>query len=413
VGGEAQALRAALAQLPDTADPTALSRLRAAHPGAGPALVGALATQVRLQRLARDRLGSWADDMILEEEALQQATRRAVARYRAARLAEQLGTDLTVTDIGCGLGVDARALAETGFTVLAIEQDPWRAEAAEVNLGGFAGRQAGGLGLADGDPPRVRVLCADATALGSTVLESCGAAYVDPARRAHAGPRDVGGGRSQPLGDPAQWSPPWPWVVALAERMPVVAKVAPGISARQVPPGADIEWLDHGGATVEASVWLGELGQGDVRATALTDTGAETLRAPRDAPMVIGPVTSTALTYLLEPAECVVHADLVGALATRCDAPRLDAGTWLTTDDPPESRLVKPWLITTEVPHRAGDLRAWLRGHGSVTWKTRDAQVSAAVWDRRVGHRPSRDGRAVTIVVTAAGRAFAVERAID
>jgi tRNA A37 N6-isopentenylltransferase MiaA len=77
---QAGALREALAALSDTADPGALAGVRAAYPEADPGLISALATQLRLQRRAEDRLGSWAQEMVLEEEALQQATRRYAKR---------------------------------------------------------------------------------------------------------------------------------------------------------------------------------------------------------------------------------------------------------------------------------------------------------------------------------------------
>lgn len=396
VTDEAWRLRAAVAALPDTADPRALSALRARHPEADPTLVSALATQVRLQRRAEDRLGPWATDMILEEEALQQATRRDVARYRAARLAERLGPGpRTVADIGCSIGVDARALAEAGFHVIAIERDPWRAEAAEVNLAEHA--------------QRVRIVHGDAVSLGPELLDTCDAAYVDPARRAPGGPRRIDGGRSRATTNPADWSPPWPWVLSLSERLPVVAKVAPGFDPRRAPTAADIEWVDHEGETVEASVWMGSLGHAARRATALSDDRMASIEAPRNAPPDLGPATSEASAYLLEPTPAVVRADLVGRLATDLAAARLDGGTWLTAETVTDTALARGWRITEEIPHRTRDLRAWLRGRGSVTWKTADAHVSATEWDRRVGHRPE-VGEAVTVVITGQDRAFAVER---
>ena len=395
---EARALGEALAALPDTTDAAALSSLRASHPDADPALIAALATQVRLRRRATDRLGSWAGEVVLEDEALQQATRRDVALYRAARLVQGLGRDgATIADLGCGLGIDARALAEHGCHVIAVERDPWRAEAAEVNLATF------------GD--RVSVMCADATALDADLLDSCDAAYADPARRAVGGPRRIDGGRSRSVHAPDAWSPPWPWIVSLAERLPTVAKVAPGFDAHKAPSGADIEWIDHGGETVEASVWLGSLGHGARRATALIDDRGTSIEAPRDAPPDPGPSTTRASAYLLEPTPAVVRADLVGSLAADLAAARLDGGTWLTSETVPDTPLARGWRITEEVPHQARDLRAWLRGRGSVTWKTVDAHVSAPTWDRRVGHRPG-DGAAVTVIITGQGRAFAVERSI-
>ena len=403
VTAAAQALSREIATLADTADPGALSALRRQHPEADPTLISALATQVRLRRRAHDRLGPWAAEMVLEEEALQQATRRDVALYRAARLAQRLGTaradsDLTIADIGCGLGIDARALAEAGLRVIAIERDPWRAEAAEVNLAAHSSR--------------VRVVGGDAQSTASSVLDSCDAAYVDPARRAHAGPRRIDGGRSRATTDPGDWSPPWPWVLALSARMPVVAKVAPGFDQRHAPADADIEWIDHGGETVEATVWLGTLGHGMRRATAVLADRAESLEASAPDTGRPGPTTHQARRLLLEPTPGIARARLVTDLAERLGAQRVDGGGWLTADDAPDTALARAWRVLDEVAHNARELRAWLRGHGSVTWKTADAGVSASAWDRRVGHRPT-GGSPITIVITGQGRAFAVERATD
>ncbi len=397
----ARAIREEITSLADTADPGALSTLRRQHPEADPALISALATQVRLERRARDRLGGWAADMVLEDEALQQATRRDVARYRAARMAQLLGAgrrlgDLTVADIGCGLGVDARALAETGLRVIAIERDPWRADAAEVNLAAYASH--------------VHVIRADALTLDTSILDACDAAYVDPARRAQGGPRRIDGGRTRAAHDPAEWSPPWPWVLSLSERMPVVAKVAPGFDPRMAPPGADVEWVDHDGETVEATVWLGAAGSAARRATAITADRAESLEAPTSESGRSGPATAEPGLLLLEPTPAIARARLLADLAEHLGAPRLDGGGWLTANESCDSLLARSWRIIEEVPHGARELRAWLRGRGSVTWKTVDARVSAAEWDRRVGHRSS-TGTSVTIVITGQGRAFAVERA--
>ena len=403
VTAQAQALRLEIAALPETADPGALSALRRQHPEVDPALISALATQVRLQRRGQDRLGGWAADMVLEEEALQQATRREVARYRAGRLARLLSAthpigDLTVADIGCGLGVDARALAETGLRVIAIERDPWRAEAAEVNLAAYASH--------------VRVRRGDVLALDASFLEACDAAYVDPARRAPGGPRRIDGGRARATHDPSDWSPPWPWVLSLSERMPVVAKVAPGFDPGLAPSGADVEWIDHDGETVEATTWLGALGRGMRRATAVMADGAESLEAPASEAGRSGPSTTQTGLLLLEPSPGVARARLVGELAEQLGAPRLDGGGWLTADAVPMTLLARSWQVLEEVPYGARELRAWLRGRGSVTWKTADAHVSAAQWDRRVGHRPA-GGTSVTVVITGQGRAFAVERGTD
>ncbi len=403
---EAQRLLEGLRELPDATDPAALTRFRRAHPWADAALVAGLATQVRLQRRALPRLGPCAHDLILDEEALQQATRTMVANYRARAMAHQLGlvqvAGTEIADIGCGLGLDARALAEAGFRVLAIERDPWRAEAAEINLAPYS--------------DRARVLCADATALDPQVLATCAAAYVDPARRATGAPRRADGGRARAVTSPESWSPPWPWVLTLAQRMPVIVKAAPGFDSRHAPTDADIEWIDQAGETLETTVWM-RWGQGaqrpaELRATVVDAEQSVSITRPRDSAPRQGPSTSTIRTWLLEPSPAVVRAGLVGAFAEDSGAARLDGGSWLTADAPAGAPLARAWRVLAEVPSAARELRDWLRPYGAVTWKTSDTRASAADWDRRVSHRPARDGSAVTIIVTAQGRAVAVERAV-
>ncbi|MFM7211333.1 MAG: SAM-dependent methyltransferase, partial [Actinomycetota bacterium] len=74
------------------ADPlAAISAVRRAHPEIDPALVSALATQARLRARARPRLHPWADDLVLSDAGLQQASRSAVALYRGAELTRRLG----------------------------------------------------------------------------------------------------------------------------------------------------------------------------------------------------------------------------------------------------------------------------------------------------------------------------------
>ncbi len=381
----------AIGALEDLADPAALTRVRREHPGADPDLVAAIATQVDLRRRAAPRLGPWASTALWDPEAVQQATRADVARYRARALAERWGGG-TVADIGSSVGADAHALAQAGFTVVAIERDPWRAEAARINL-------------ASDD---VTVVCGDVLTLGTDILAACDAVYVDPARRPHAGPLRADGRRSRPVSDPQQWSPPWSWVVELSQTTPVVAKVAPGMDSRLIPPGADVEWVDHHGETVEATVWMGPGTRGERRATSIAADAVDSLA--RTANSQDGGCTVTVVQRLLiEPSPGVVRAGLVGALAERLDAGRLQDSTWLTAEGFSPTPLARAWQVIAEVPHTPRDLRAWLRGRGRVTWKTADTAASAKDWERRVGHRPA--GAAdVTIVITGAGRAFAVAR---
>lgn len=121
----------------------------------------------------------------------------------------------SVADLGCGLGLDALALAEVGLSVLAVERDPATAELARAN--------AAALGLA----ARLHVVTGAAE---EADLSAVDAVFADPARRAH--------GRR--LHDPQQWYPPLAWVLARSVDA-LGVKVAPGLPVADVPDDVERE----------------------------------------------------------------------------------------------------------------------------------------------------------------------------
>ena len=64
-----------------------------------------------LRRRAAAKFGPFADRMLFTEAGLEQATRLVVARHRAARL--RAFDALSLVDLGCGIGGDLLAAAET------------------------------------------------------------------------------------------------------------------------------------------------------------------------------------------------------------------------------------------------------------------------------------------------------------
>jgi hypothetical protein len=84
------------------------------------------------RRRARARFGELADQLFFTRDALAQATSPVVAAYHAAGLSAAPGE--TVVDLGCGVGMDAIALAQTtAARVLAIDRDPARLIFARAN----------------------------------------------------------------------------------------------------------------------------------------------------------------------------------------------------------------------------------------------------------------------------------------
>lgn len=240
---------AALIAAADPTDPLrATTALRRQFPDADPELVRAALTQAALAQRARNRFGEEAGALLWTSDGLEQASRPAPARYRAARLVA-LGA-MSAVDLTSGVGMDALAMAAAGLTVLAIEADPATADLAAAN----AGRLGQGRTTVRCGSCLDERLMADVRALGA------GAWFADPGRRGEARAAD---GRHLRLDDPEQWSPPWSWVRAQAGAAPVVmAKAAPGAAHEALVaavPGcrASVEWVSAGGDLLEAcATWL-------------------------------------------------------------------------------------------------------------------------------------------------------------
>ena len=366
---EGQAL---LAELPayDTEGALALGgRLRRRHP---PELVAAALTQARLRARAVPKFGELASLLHFTPEGLEQATRFSVAKRHAQRYRD--AGCRRVADLGCGIGADTLALAQAGLEVLAVDRDPLTCAVAAANA------------AASGVEARVEVRCADVTAVD---LSGCEAAYCDPARRDG---RDGGRRRF----DPEAWSPPYSWVLALAERLPTGAKVAPGIPHQALPAGAEAEWVSDGGDVVEAGLWWGPMSSGVRRRATLLPAGATligegSLRPP------VGPVGR----WLHEPDGAVIRSGLVGELAGELGARVVDETiAYLTTDELAPSAYAASYEVTDVLGFSVKRLRALLRerGVGDVVVKKRGSAVEPQALRRQL--RLPGLGPTATVVLT-------------
>jgi len=338
--------------------------------------VAAALTQADLRRRAAAKFGDDAARMYFTPEGLEQATRRPVARHRAARLvAAQAGT---VIDLGCGIGGDLVAVAAAGLTVAGVDLDPLRVEIARANL------DALGLGGA--------VTVADATEVDHTGFE---VAFADPARRSARG-------RTFAVDD---WTPPWPFVQGLLARTSCV-KVAPGIPHGLVPDGVEAEWVSDHGEVKEAALWSGALATTRRRATVIGDGGLATL-TDEDAPSAgDGPAQVRDVgAYLYEPDGAVIRAGLVTAVAAGVDGGLIDEHiAYVTGDQAFRTPFARSYRVLEELPQREKHLRAALRerGIGRLTIKKRGVAVVPEELRKRLALAGDAEG---TIVLTrAAGK---------
>ena len=293
---DGQALLARAEEL-DPADPLRAQTALRRHAGAEHA--AAALTQAGLRRRAVAKFGDLAARLYFTPDGLEQATRLAVARHRAARL--RAFDALSLVDLGCGIGGDLLAAAETGIVSVGVDLDPVRVAVAGANLAA--------LGL-DGV-----VSVVDATTIDTSPFD---VAYADPARRSARG-------RSFDVDD---WTPPWSFVESLLARDSCV-KVAPGIPHDLVPEGVEAEWVSDHGEVKEAALWSGRLATTRRRATVIGDGGLATLTDEDDPGAGVRPVGR----YLYEPDGAVIRAGLVTAVAAACDGGLLDEHiAYVTTD---------------------------------------------------------------------------------
>jgi hypothetical protein len=424
---EAQAALAELAgqDLGEQASLTLLARLRRRWQ---PDQAAALLDQARLRRKAGDKFPHPAR-LLLTDDALQQASSRAVATYRAQQFAAALQrspgvaphspptvhpSQPIVADLGCGLGADTIALAEAGLHVLAIERDPVRAHIAAANIAA--------LGLAE----RVEVVCGDWRTEAPTLTLTLTLSQREREPES-APPLPLGEGRGEgapplPLGegwgegllaafiDPSRrageqrifrldaMDPPLSAVLALLAHIPTLAvKTLPGIADEDIPPDAEIEFISERGQMKEALLRFGALRTGAARRATLLP-GPHHLDS--HAPLSLIPI-SPPLAWLYEPDAAVIRATLVQHLATQLGAAQLDPTiAYLTAEQPVETPFARGWAVLRHGPFHLKTLNRWLRelGAGAAVVKKRGSAVDPDAFRRRLRMTPG--GPTVTLFLT-------------
>ena len=346
--------------------------------GRSPELVAAVLTQSKLRRRARPKLGPFADRMLFTEHGLEQATRLPIAalhaqRFRAAGL-------LHVADLGCGIGVDAMAMAGIDLKVTAVERDEVTAAIAAYNLAPW---------------PDSTVINTDAEDIGIAEFD---ALYLDPARRSGA----------RRLVDPADWTPSLDFAFEVARQKPTGIKLSPAIDRDLIPVDAEAQWISDAGEVVELGLWFGAVARPGIRRSALVigPHGAAELTAAEDSmDAELGQLGE----YLYEPDGAVIRARLIGDLARRLGARMVSERiAWLSSDVAVDSPFAARFRVVEELPFDVKTLKRELatRRIGTLEIKKRGADIDPAELRKKLA--PKGENSATLIITRIAGRHRAV-----
>lgn len=355
-----QAREEALAAAMGEADPSSLAAGTRLRQRFGPEDAAWALGQAVLRRRGRAKF-EHADEMLFTRDGLEQASRPAVARWRAQRFIAA-GVE-EVWDLGCGIGSDAMAFAEAGLRVVAVDADHATAAVAAHNLSLVGGGEVR-VGLAE-----------------EMVLPEGVAVFLDPARRTVKG-------RTWNVAD---FTPPWEFVLAqMASDRFVCVKLGPGVPKELIPGKVRSTWVSEHGDVVEAGLWN------------RLSAGPEAVVLPHELGMPAHPrqLDVRALgRHLIEPDGAVIRAGLIAEIAPEADLWLLDRHTaYLSSDEPVESPFATTFTVVDVLDYDVRTLRHYVAEHGIGTLeiKKRAVDVDPAALRRQL--KPKGRGSATIIL---------------
>lgn len=268
------------------------------------------------------------EDLLLDREGGEMATRAEVAHYRAWRMR----SFDTILDLCCGVGGDMLHLGRSA-RVIGVDVSRRRLEMARHNCAAYG---------IDG----ARFIAADVR----TLRPRADAALFDPARRGARGRRRSG----------AEYDPPLSYVETIRAHLPeVIVKVSPAIPEEELPNGCEVEFVSSGGQCREAALYFGALATAKRRATLLPER--HTLTEDGLGPEQVGPVGA----YVYDPDPAVVRAHLIDELARKLGAWKLDGQiAYLSSDTLRATPLARAYHVLEVLPFHVKKLRQHLRREG-------------------------------------------------
>jgi len=339
--------------------------------GVSPEMTRVVLRQRRLREQAKPKFGDFAARMFFTEDGLQQATRLDVAAHHASRFRD-LG-NITVGDLGCGIGGDALALAGLGLGVVSIDRDEPTAAIAAYNLAPFDNAI-----VEQGDAESVDLSRFDAL-------------WFDPARRSN----------DKRLSNPADWSPSLEWVFDVAMRIPSGIKLSPAIAHELLPEGVEAQWVEDSGDTVECVVWTGSLARPHVARSALVlgEESAELTASKPDAEVTVGEIGA----YVYDPSGAVIRAQLLGTLAEQLGAHTIASSiAYLSSDTLVQTPFARAFRVIDIVPVDIRTITAYCRdaGIGTLEIKKRGVDIDPATFRTKL---KLKGAATATLILTRAG----------
>jgi hypothetical protein len=301
----------------------------------GPARTSLVLEQVELRARAREKF-LHADELFFTRCGLEQATDEALAAYKAHRFADYWN----VTDLCCGIGGDAMALAADHELAL-VDRD-------EIALL-FAAKN---VERRTSQSPRC-------TAEGVHIqhVAEVDAWHIDPDRRS-AGQRTS----HIEYGDPGA-----DILKALLHTCPNAAiKLAPAADVwDQWQHDSEREWIETRGECRQQVAWFGSLAEAPGKHTAtLIDFHGEACSVSGE-PHLPLERSDKLCAYLFDPAPSVIAASLVGCLAQALELHNVSSqGLYLTGDTPVLHPLLQAFVIEAQLPLDIRQLRGYLQSHG-------------------------------------------------
>jgi hypothetical protein len=352
-------------------DPGALNaKLRKA--GHDAEVIVEVVNQVALRQKARQKLGPIADSLLLTRQGLEQSSRFDVAKYHARKL----GSLASVTDLGCGLGIDSIAFAEAGSTVVAVEKDEVTAKFASSNLARFPNAEIHRSAAEDFDVKTEGV-------------------FLDPARRDLAA-----SGRSRKLLSPEDFSPSIGFAFQQLSRVPGGVKLSPALPHEMVSDRFEATWVSHRGDLVEFSQWSTHPQQFGKRFAVMID-GETELKFTGDE---FEAGLSSLDEYVYEPDPALIRSHLLGAFALEQGLGLLSQGIAYLTGGERKSPWLKGYKLIAELPLDEKAISRYLseRSIGSLEIKKRGVDVDPQLMRKRLKLKGS---GAATLIATKVGGA--------